>query len=198
MRLSRTLTAGAALIALASLTGCGGGGDAQVDSGIGDQPNVKGPSGGKSLPKAKDVAAMERFVSQYTVCKDLKTDATLGKYSETASAFEDLPKGAEAGVKERAYCEAERGEPMALLTISDMQKFLRAAKANEDAGKDTAAMVGADFAVVPGDGDTLRALKPSGLLVASCNADFNRKIPSGYLKREGTVDGCVLTDYLPS
>lgn len=196
MRLSRTLTAGAALIALASLTGCGGDGNAQVDSGIGSQPNGKGESGGTSLPKAKDVAAMERFVNQYTVCKDLETEATAG--GAAREAFEKLPQGAAGGVKERAHCEAERGQSIALLTVSDMKKFVQGLKAKQAAGEDGAALVGADFAVVPSDGDTMRALKPSGLLVASCNADFNRKIPSGYVKREGTVDGCVLTDYLPS
>ncbi|MFJ5808019.1 hypothetical protein [Streptomyces sp. NPDC093093] len=192
--MSRTLMAGAALIALASLTGCGGDGDAQVDAGIGSQPGGKDESGGKSLPKAKDVAAMERFVSQYTVCNDLETDATLGQYSETASEFKDLPKGAEAGVKERAYCKAERAQPIALLTISDMKKFLQALKTDDDAG----ALVGADFAVVPTDDGTTRALASSGLLVASCNADFNSKIPSGYTKRESGVEGCVMTDYVSS
>lgn len=184
MRLSRTLTAGAALMALASLTGCGG--------------EAVAGSGGKSLPKAKDVAAMERFVSQYTRCGNLKTDATLGKYSETTSQFEDLPKGTGAGVKERAFCIAERG-PMALVAISDMKKFQLALKANEAAGKenDAVALVGADFAVVPTDGDTTRALKASGLLTASCSAKYNSQIPSGYTKREGSAEGCVMTDYIP-
>ncbi|MGW0364341.1 hypothetical protein [Streptomyces sp. NPDC002990] len=188
MRLSRTLTAGAALVALASLTGCGGG-EGQVDAGIGSQPT------GPSLPKAKDVASMERFVNQYTVCKDLETEATAGEAARTA--FETVPEGAGAGVKERAFCEAERGQPIVLLTVSDMKKFLLGLKAKEEAGKDGVALVGADFAVVPDDGGTVGALKSSGLLVASCKTDFNSKIPSGYIKREGTVQGCLMTDYFP-
>ncbi|MFJ3841394.1 hypothetical protein ACIPY6_38615 [Streptomyces sp. NPDC090054] len=189
MRLSRTLIAGAALVAVASLTGCGGDGGGDV---------FGGPLDGKSLPKAKDIASMERFVNRYTVCKELETDATLGKHSEAAREFEGLPKGAQAGVKERAFCEADRGQPIALVAVSDMKKFLVASKASEDAGNDASALVGADFAVVPTDSDTSQALKSSGLLVASCNANFNSKIPSGYTKSENIVKGCVLTDYIPS
>ncbi|RKT05409.1 hypothetical protein BX286_3405 [Streptomyces sp. 3211.6] len=188
MRLSRTLTAGAAVVALASLTGCGGGGEAEAGSG------------GKSLPKAKDIAAMERFVSQYTTCKDLQPEAPLAKHSDTRREFANYPKEPGAGVREQAYCEAERGQPIALLGISDMKKFQQALKANADAEKSeaAAALVGADFAVVPTDDDSTRALKSSGLLIASCDAKYNSKIPSGYLKREGAVEGCLLTDYLPA
>ncbi|MFA7763038.1 hypothetical protein [Streptomyces sp. NRRL S-448] len=184
MRLSRTLTAGAALIALASLTGCAGDGEAAAGSG------------GKSLPKAKDVAAMERFVNQYTPCTDLETNPPEGRHGGTE--FEDLPKGAGAGVKEQMYCDADRGH-IALVAISDMKKFQQALKANDAAGKesDAVALVGVDFAVVPTEGDTARALKSSGLLVASCSAKFNSKIPSGYTKKEGKVEGCITTDYLP-
>ncbi|MFG2487641.1 hypothetical protein ACGFSI_33440 [Streptomyces virginiae] len=185
MRLSRTLTAGAALMALASLTGCGGGGEAAAGSG------------GKSLPKAKDVAAMERFVNQYTPCTDLETNPPEGRHGGTQ--FEDVPKGAGAGVKEQMYCDADRGH-MALVAISDMKKFQQALKANDTAGKggDAAALVGVDFAIVPTDGDTMHALKSSGLLLASCSAEFNSEIPSGYTKNKGKVEGCITTDYLPS
>ncbi|MFJ3881330.1 hypothetical protein ACIPW5_28265 [Streptomyces sp. NPDC090077] len=183
MRLPRTFTAGAAVVALASLTGCGGG---EADAG----------SGGKSLPKAKDVASMERFVSQYATCRDVETE--LPQYSPMRKEFEDLPKDAGAGVKEQAYCKSEGG-PIAMLTLADMKKFQQALKANEAAGKDrfAVALVGADFAVVPTAGDTTNALKSSGLLVASCSATYNSKIPSGYTKRDGAVEGCVTTDYIP-
>uniref|UniRef100_A0AAU2JTU7 Lipoprotein n=1 Tax=Streptomyces sp. NBC_00049 TaxID=2903617 RepID=A0AAU2JTU7_9ACTN len=183
MRLSRTLTAGAALVALATLTGCGEDGEAATGTD------------GKSLPKAKDVAAMVRFVNQYTVCKDLETEAKAG--GSAKKAFAKLPEGSGNGVKERAFCEAERGQPIVMLTVSDMKKFVAGLKAKEDAGEDGVAMVGADFAIVPGDNGTSTALKASGLLIASCKADFNSKIPSGYLKREGLVQGCLMTDYFP-
>lgn len=185
MRMSRTLTAAAALTALAALTGCGGEGDSETGSG------------GKSLPKAKDVAAMERFVNQYTQCNDLEKNPPEERHGGTA--FEDVPKGAGAGVKEQVYCDAERGH-MALVAISDMKKFQQALKANAEAGKegDAVALVGADFAVIPNEGGGLRALKSSGLLVASCNPKFNGDIPSGYVKRDAKVEGCILTDYLPA
>ncbi|MFF5705203.1 hypothetical protein ACFY7H_22275 [Streptomyces sp. NPDC012794] len=86
--MSRTLTAGTALIALASLTGCG---SEEAEAG----------SGGKALPKAKDVAAMERFVNQYTTCRALQTNPLEGRHGETL--LEDVPKGAGAGVKEQMY-----------------------------------------------------------------------------------------------
>ncbi|MCX4527025.1 MULTISPECIES: hypothetical protein [unclassified Streptomyces] len=171
-------------MALAALTGCGGDGE-----------TVAG-GGGKSLPKAKDVAAMERFVSQYVTCADVETE--LPEYSESRKGFKDVPKGAGAGVKEQAYCKSQGG-PIALVAISDMKKFQLALKANEAAGKDryAVALVGEDFAVVPTGGDTMLALKSSGLLVASCSAKFNSEIPSGYTKNEGKVDGCVMTDFIP-
>ncbi|MFG2667346.1 hypothetical protein ACGFY6_24280 [Streptomyces sp. NPDC048387] len=186
MRLSRTLTAGAAVVALASLTGCGGGGEAEAGSG------------GKSLPKAKDVAAMERFVSQYTTCTDVQTNPPDAGHGSSGTAFEYLPKGAAAGVKEQAYCKSEGG-PIALVSISDMKKFQQAMKANEVAGeeKGAGALVGADFAVFTTSGDTTHALKSSGMLIASCHEAFNSKIPSGYIKRDGAVEGCVMTDYMP-
>ncbi|MGE7390860.1 hypothetical protein ACQKM2_35835 [Streptomyces sp. NPDC004126] len=184
MRMPRTLTASAALIALASLTGCG---SEEAETG----------SGGKTLPKAKDVAAMERFVNQYTECSDLETNAPEERHGGTA--FENVPKGAGAGVKEQVYCDAEKGH-MALVSISDMKKFQQALKANAEAGKegDAIALVGADFAVIPNEGGGLRQLKSSGLLVASCDPTFNSKIPSGYMKRDAKVKGCILTDYLPA
>ncbi|MFF4328249.1 hypothetical protein ACFYZT_17230 [Streptomyces sp. NPDC001591] len=185
MRLSRTLTAGAAVVALASLTGCGGGGEAEAGSG------------GKSLPKAKDVAAMERFVSQYTTCRDVRTTPPVKEHADSALEFDYVPKGSGAGVKEQAYCKSENG-PIALVVVSDMKKFQQAMKANEAAGteKGASALVGEDFAVVPTSGATTQALKTSGLLIATCHASFISEIPSGYTKRDGGVEGCVMTDYM--
>lgn len=183
MRLPQTLSATVAIAAaLTALTACG---------------TSEETAGGQGLPKAKDVAAMERFVSRYTVCKELRAEKPSAQ--KNRSDFEDLPMGAAAGVKERAYCEAERGEPIALVAVSDMKKFVQALKANEQAGKNsTGALVGQDFAVIPTDDDTTRALKTAGLLIASCDPKFNDRIPSGYTKRQGLVDGCVMTDFIPA
>ncbi|WP_327254244.1 hypothetical protein [Streptomyces sp. NBC_01244] len=184
MRLFKTLTVTTtALLALTALTACGG-----------DSDEVATGSGGKSLPKANDVASMERFVNQYAVCKDLETEATAG--GSAREAFADLPEGSKGGVKERAFCEAEKGDPIVLMAVSDMKKFVAGLKAKKAEGKEGMALVGADFAVVPSEAETSTALKSAGLLIASCDADFNSKIPSGYIKREGTVEGCILTDYL--
>ncbi|MFE9564092.1 hypothetical protein ACFYM0_23625 [Streptomyces sp. NPDC006487] len=185
MRLFKTLTVTTtALLALTALTACGGDGDEAATG-----------TGGKSLPKANDVASMERFVNQYAVCKDLETEASAG--GAAREAFADLPEGSKGGVKERAFCEAERGEPIVMLAVSDMKKFVAGLKAKKEEGKDGVALVGADFAVLPSDGETSTALKNAGLIIASCDADYNSKIPSGYFKRESTAEGCIMTDYLP-
>ncbi|MFD9367115.1 hypothetical protein ACFWA6_05310 [Streptomyces sp. NPDC060020] len=44
----------------------------------------------------------------------------------------------------------------------------------------------------------MRALKCSGLLLASCSTKFNSKVPSGYAQNEGKVEGCIMTDCFPS
>ncbi|MFD6877200.1 MULTISPECIES: hypothetical protein [unclassified Streptomyces] len=188
-RLSKSLTAAAALLALASLTACGGEGDTGGLDGIGA---IEGKS---NLPKAKDVASMVRFVNEHAVCKDLETEASAG--GAARASFAKLPEGTAGGVKERAFCEADRGEPIVLLVVSDMKKFTQGLKAKKAAGEDGVALVGANFAVVPDDGDTARALTTAGMLLASCDAEFNSKIPSGFTKSKGAVEGCVLTDFFP-
>ncbi|WKV72686.1 hypothetical protein AW27_014820 [Streptomyces sp. PCS3-D2] len=183
MRQTRTLAAAAALVALTALTGCGDGEAQQTGFG------------GKSLPKAKDVASMVRFINQHTVCKDLETEATAGGFAK--SATKKLPNGAEGGVKERAFCESDQGDPMVLLVISDMKKFEQGLKAKKEAGEQGRALVGADFAVVPEDGETVTALTSAGMLIVSCDERLNSKIPSGYSKREASAKGCIRTDYIP-
>ncbi|MEU9031390.1 hypothetical protein AB0D46_28525 [Streptomyces sp. NPDC048383] len=191
-RLSKTLTAAAVLLTLASLTACGGDGDTGGLDGIG---GIGGTDGKASPPKAKDVASMVRFVNEHAVCKDLETEASAG--GAARKSFAKLPEGTAGGVKERAFCEADRGEPIVLLVVSDMKKFTQGLKAKKAAGEDGVALVGANFAVVPDDGDTARALTTAGMLLASCDAEFNSKIPSGFTKSKGAVEGCVLTDFFP-
>lgn len=51
---------------------------------------------------------------------------------------------------------------------------------------------GKDFAVIAPDGDTIRDLSASGLLVLNCNPNFQ---PRGDVSTApALIDGCVLTD----
>ncbi|WP_328725128.1 hypothetical protein [Streptomyces sp. NBC_00259] len=183
MRLSRTLTAGVAtLVALAALSGCSS--DPMEDLG---------------LPAADDIAGVERFVNSVSSCQELEPKGKL----ESGDVVD--PADEAWGVGEKWYCHDEGGEEMALMTVTDMEKFqaslkkesLRQERENGSGGGDSA-LVGENFAVYPEDDDTVRDLMQGGLLLMACKEKYKAEIPSGYTVHEGPVEGCFATDFIPS
>ncbi|MGW0364340.1 hypothetical protein [Streptomyces sp. NPDC002990] len=177
MRLSRTLTAGAALVALASLTGCGGGGDGTTDD--------------LGLPSAGDIASIEKFINQHAQCKNLMGE------DEGEGLLEDEAKDPAWAIKERAVCKDASNRVITLLAISDMAKFQATNRKAVANNKDAEVLVGKNFAVVPVGDHTVKALMDAKMLLLTCNPD-NYKIPGGYKQHKGLAEGCVLTDYIRS
>ncbi|MGW0752989.1 hypothetical protein [Streptomyces sp. NPDC002587] len=179
MRLSRTLTAGAALIAFASLTGCGG----DSDGGSGG----KGATDDLGLPAAGDIASIEKFVNQHATCSNLRTD------DEGKQHWETLAKDPAWAIKERALCDDGANQRVTLLAISDMAKFQAANRKASEGGKNNKALIGKDFAVVAEGDDTGQALIKAKMLVLTCSGDD--QIPGGFKQHKGLAEGCILTDY---
>ncbi|MCY0961744.1 hypothetical protein [Streptomyces sp. H27-H5] len=177
MRLSRTLMAGAALIALASLTGCGGDGDAGGGGSTGDL----------GLPAAGDMASIEKFVNQHAQCNNLRPSD-----DEGSGLLEKEAADPAWAIKERAVCDDGSHQTITLLAISDMAKF----QAANNAGKKYEALVGKNFAVVPEGDTTVQALMNAKMLLLVCKGGY--EIPSGYAQHKGSAEGCILTDYARS
>lgn len=176
MRLSKTLTAAAALIALASLTGCGG----NDEAGGGSTSDL-------GLPAAGDMASIEKFINQHAQCNNVRPfdDEGTGLLEKEAAD----PAWA---IKERAVCDDGSHQTITLLAISDMAKF----QATNVAGKKYEALVGKNFAVVPEGDTTVKALMDAKMLLLVCKGDY--EIPSGYKQHKGLAEGCILTDYARS
>ncbi|MER6997525.1 hypothetical protein [Streptomyces sp. NPDC000410] len=169
MRIQRAITLGAALTALLTVSGCGS------------------DSATENLPSAGDMAAIEKFVNQYTGCQGLELDPEDEDEEST---------GKEWGIKERAECESGDGDDIVLLSIDNMQQFQNKTKEVSAEANDLAYLIGQDFALRPEDGDAVQALKPAGLLLFTCDKDF--KVPSGYKNEKAMAEGCLMTDYIPS
>ncbi|MFF3740804.1 hypothetical protein [Streptomyces sp. NPDC002566] len=186
MRTQRALTAGAALIALTGVAGCGGGDD---DGGASTGDDRSSASG---LPKAADLASVASYLNEYTSCQDLTAGAKYdaGHQGDGRAWGTDEAADPSWAIKERGVCTDRAGRPVVLLVVSDMTKFQTAVKKD---GSEF--LVGEDFAVVPVGDETVRSLQGSGLRFLTCDADFSA--PSGAEKKPGLVDGCVLTDHLP-
>lgn len=193
MRLRSTVAVGAAILALAAVSGCGsdeGGGTGNAGDGYGQSAGSGGhlrdaePIG---PPSAATMADIETFVSQRTTCTDLHVKA---KDDDDEDDPEAESTGRLWGIKERAVCWDAKGNGVTLMSIDDMKNFQAQAAKRGPAGY----LVGKDFAVT--GGPTTRAdLKDSGLLALLCDPEAQAEIPSGYTKEKGLVDACVLTDF---
>ncbi|MER6217326.1 hypothetical protein ABT213_25160 [Streptomyces sp. NPDC001674] len=165
-----------AAVALGALTGCG---------------SDSGPL--SSLPKADDMAALEKLVNAHSTCRELQAGAQhLGE--KDAQKVKD-PAFA---VKEAATCKGADGDKVKLFLVADMKKFQEANKKAQDSdeGFDSAYVIGQNFAVVPGS-DNAKDFKSSGFAMMSCNPAHKARIPSGYKVDEPLVKGCIVTDYFP-
>jgi len=206
MRNRRALTIGVALIALGALGACqNGDGDGRAaadsssssssssshDAGSGaGAGSAEGQPAAGDLPQAADMASIVYYLDKYTECLDLMTGED---YSGGGTAWgEEEAADPSWGITQRAVCQDGDSRPIALLSVPDMKKFQTAALKDGHASFD----VGQDFAVVPVGDDTIRELEPSDLAFLTCDPDFT--VPSGYRTKPGAVEGCVLTDYVPS
>ncbi|MEU9467753.1 hypothetical protein AB0D78_14030 [Streptomyces avermitilis] len=190
MRFQRAVAGGAvALAALTALTGCGSDGDGTSGAG----PD-KGGSQQAGLPEASDMASIAYYLNKYASCLDLTTgeeyDAS-AEVEKNPAWGEDEAEDPSWGIKERAVCTDKYSDAITLLTVPDMKKFQTAAK--KDGHADF--LIGQDFAIVPVDRRTIEELKASDLRYLTCDPDT--RFPSGYEKKAGLVDGCVLSDYFP-
>ncbi|MGW2489404.1 hypothetical protein ACWCV9_19620 [Streptomyces sp. NPDC001606] len=182
--MTRALATGIGIVALAATAGCGGGG------GGGDK---KGGGSASDLPSATTVAAAAKYVGQYTTCGNTQSGTA---YDNNTESNQSWGAGGEAedpswGIKERAVCEDKSGTPITLLLTPDMKKFQTALKKHHKQ-----MLVGADFAVVLMDADAIQGMRKSKLKFLSCEPNFS--VPGGYTKEPALVDGCVLTNYVPS
>jgi hypothetical protein len=209
MRNRRALTIGVALIALGALGACQNGdgdGRAAADSSGGGSSNSRDAGSGAGagseegqpaagdLPRAADMASIEYYLNTYTECLDLTTGEDYSPSDSGGGTAWGEEEAADPswGITQRAVCQDGDNRPIALLSVPDMKKFQTAAQKDGHA----AFYVGQDFAVVPVGDDTIRELEPSDLAFLTCDPDFT--VPSGYGRKPGAVEGCVLTDYVPS
>ncbi|MEV7173135.1 hypothetical protein AB0O18_25970 [Streptomyces sp. NPDC093224] len=170
MRLTRTLTAAAALVALTALTGCGG-----------------DPADDLGLPAAGDIASIQKLINQHALCDNLRPD------DEGKSRWKTFAQDPAWGIKERALCDDGSSNRITLLSISDMAKFQAANRKASEGGKNHEVLLGKDFALVPEGSETNQALLKAKLLVLVCSGAY--EIPSGFQQHKGLADGCILTDY---
>ncbi|MFD6915995.1 hypothetical protein [Streptomyces virginiae] len=222
MRTRTLIATTSAVVALLSLTGCGGGENPTV-GGIGsgtdtatgsdadgarnegtlDNPTKNGGVNGNApkdgtafqkLPKAGTMAAAARFINGYTPCDPVSSEPKNGGPSEGP----DTKFGPAFSVTETGYCG--RRSVTTIVLIKDPKAFQTAFKAEMDAKKERGnpnqgIVVGQDFAMGSESSDAMSALlqPQAGLLMLNCHPDFNP--PSGYRKESALVKGCVLTDY---
>lgn len=180
MRLTKTLTAVTAAVALTALAGCG---------------DDSGPLAALGLPKADNMAAIEKLINAHTTCRELE--------SGEQHLDEDLAKKVKDkafAIKESATCKDEHGKKIYLLLLSDMKKFQEANKKalEADPDADTSYLIGQNFVAIGTADATNHQLKSAGLSMMSCEPDRKAQIPSGYKTSEPLVKGCFVTDYFPS
>ncbi|PPS82132.1 hypothetical protein [Streptomyces sp. MH60] len=194
MRMRSVVTAGAAVLALTAVSGCGGdeGGGEGTAAGGGGYGQSAG-SGGRLMdtetegrPSAATMADIEAFVSARTTCTDLHMK---DKDYDDEDDPEAESTGTLWGIRERAVCWDAKRNGITLMSVDDMKSFQTQARKRGPAGY----LVGEDF-VVTGGPTTRADLRGSGLLALVC--DPETRIPSGYTKEKGLVDGCTLTDFI--
>ncbi|MFD7939221.1 hypothetical protein ACFV4T_32670 [Streptomyces sp. NPDC059755] len=202
MRIRRAITIGALLLMSASLTACGDDGDAGNSDGDGKSSASTSKGAGKGgsgesasteLPEASDMASIAYYLNEHASCLDLKTGVEYddSNYTDTDPAWgdENMTQDPAWGIKERAVCMDKYNDANTLLLLSDMKKFQTSIKERNYGS----ILIGKDFAVDPGDAQTVQELKTSGLKTLHCYAEH--PIPSGYKQEPALVAGCVLTDY---
>ena len=199
MRLNQAIAVCTTVVALTTMTACGGAdGTGKQDGGKegANTAETTGQAGKSTLPKAADMASIAQYVKQYTSCESLQSGE---RYDSNHSSSNDSwgvveaadPSWSSWGIRERAVCTDASGHPITLLSIQDLKKFQNSAKRDN-----WEFMVGSDFAVVPVGDEAYQALQQSDLKLLTCDPDFTPL--RGFAKEPAAVDGCVLSDYFPS
>ncbi|MBT2402561.1 MULTISPECIES: hypothetical protein [unclassified Streptomyces] len=224
MRITPLLTTATAVTALLVLTACGsgdsgaagnigqigglsggaagGGGDGGPMEGTLENPTKNGGVNGgapkdgtpfQRLPKAGTMAAAARFINGYTRCSSLSMEPTDDESPDTETKYDG-----KWSVTEQGFC----GHGTRILMYKDAKKFQAAYKADleqkmkesPNRGLRGGFLIGQDFAVLTDSGSAIASMsKPGGLLILNCHPKFTA--PSGYVKANAQVKGCVLTDY---
>ncbi|MFJ9811316.1 hypothetical protein ACIRTB_24135 [Streptomyces sp. NPDC101158] len=208
MRTKPLLALASSLLALATVTACGGGGDTTLDDALGNNqaPARNGGTDGSGgsdgdgtagvafeLPKAGSMARAAEIVGTYTDCADLSTDPDDDDFFPGDETYDER-----WGVTERGAC----GRGTRIFMFRDLQTFQATYKADLDEDRKESPnkghrgkfLLGQDFAVLPAQKAVIRAaIQPGGLMILNCHPDFAP--PSGYRKDPALVEGCVLTNY---
>ncbi|MFD6277951.1 hypothetical protein ACFWFI_20635 [Streptomyces sp. NPDC060209] len=212
------MVAGAAVVSLAGCEDDGGSGDAAAVGAIGgaaepqpaDGAGRNGGTGGDgglstrerfmlaNLPESGSVMAAGEFLQRFTTCEQYSIDPSDDRYYPMDEQFDES-----WGVRFRGTCGdggngyirvfwTGSGEGMKKLQNAYRADIAERVKTAPEAGIDGGFGIGADFAVIAPDPDTLRHLSASNLLVLNCNPDF--EATGDVSTAPAQVDGCVLTD----
>ncbi|MEI5526573.1 hypothetical protein WB401_28670 [Streptomyces brasiliscabiei] len=199
MRLKQALAVCATLVALTSVTACGGNDGVGEQGGGKEGANTAGTTAQadeSTLPEAADMASIAQYVKQYMSCESLQSGE---KYDSIHSSSNDSwgvveaadPSWSDWGIKERAVCTDDSSHPVTLLSIQDIKKFQSSVKRDN-----WQFMVGSDFAVMPFGDEAYQALQQSDLKLLTCDPEFTPL--RGFTEEPAAVDGCVLSNYFPS
>ncbi|MFD9306764.1 hypothetical protein ACFWCB_29560 [Streptomyces sp. NPDC060048] len=189
--------------AIGGVSGGDGSGDGGDMEGTLENPTKNGGVSGNApkdgtpfqkLPKAGTMAAAARYVNGFTKCPTVGTEPT----DDESPDKEDKAYDATWSVTEHGYC----GRGTRIFLFKDAKTFQASYKNHLDkqlkespnTGLSGGFLLGQDFAVLAESDSAIASMtKPGGLLILNCHPKFTA--PSGYVKAEGLVKGCVLTDY---
>ncbi|EGX59221.1 MULTISPECIES: hypothetical protein [Streptomyces] len=188
-QLARPSAVALSAIAALALSACGA---ADANSTTGEGSPARDGQIRHTPPAASDMASTASFLNQHTTCLNLTPGPEYDASGKSPAWGETESRDPSWGISERAVCEDKFADTVALLTVPDMRSFQAAVK--QDGNADF--LVGQDFAVVPVNGRTVRELAGSGLRFLTCDTDFS--VPSGYSTDRASVDGCVLSNYVPA
>ncbi|MFJ3104888.1 hypothetical protein [Streptomyces sp. NPDC086835] len=193
MHLKRIIAATAALASLSLITACE---DVDADRTTAvTGPTADSDAGVDTLEQA------QVYVQRYASCERMSTDPMDSRLPLTE--FTAVGKWS---VTERGVCSdrVEDGEIMFYM-FSDMKTFQEGYKqrvlakissGDSDYGLLSRVLVGKNFAVTPTETKTALKLSRSDLRVLTCNP--TARVPEGYKREKGLVEGCVLSDFVAS
>ncbi|WP_411084028.1 hypothetical protein [Streptomyces sp. cmx-18-6] len=209
MHLTKYLAAGAVLVALAAVSGCGSDSGSATAGSSGDGQEAAD----NGLPRVGTMRGAQEFIAGAGLpCTDWGTDRGDNRLPIEGFVDSEWPDDSEEqktfqkswGVKEKGVCGNRYRESWLVYLPKDMKTFqqvyrddvLEASKTTDNTTlRSGRFLIGADFVVDPTSRLRESGLLGTGLLVLNCDPDL--KPASGYVMQDALVDGCVLTNYLP-